>query len=1054
MKTHKSLLIAVFGATLILAAGLNAAETGTLEYVPGELIVKLEHGILNPPTSDETPIANVPILNPQFATALQQYKVRSVERVFKSIFARSPFLFVTKRGREVQFKDLSQVYIFRMDESLDMELVAEHLEQLPGVIYAKPNYYNYLCRTPPNDVDFNLQWGLDNPVEEWDINALRAWSIKTGDSDVRLAILDSGLEEDHYDEPNDEFWGRIYREKDWTNQGIDDTIGHGTHVAGIAAAATNSGSGQGGQHGVAGVAGGWNGQGGIKLLIAKIARTRSEIPDDYILKAIEWATNQGADVINGSIAKPSLPNAPDVREALENALSADMTCFFSTGNQYPLDMYSPAAFANYDICCAVGSMTRQGTRSPTSQCGSQLSFVAPGTDIWSTYDSPLYYDSASGTSMASPHAAGVGALIYSAGGTNLWDVDCKRIMEHSARDIERYGVGWDEKTGWGCVDAWEALRHLYWPYDFEHATLYNNDLQETYMGYQDIVFTQPPKEGLPAGKYWCDVYRLSRTRGFEYSWETPWVWGRLLDVPTGYSHSNPNNAWFYVNVDNITSGSAYFETYVYYLKYDVLGRVINEWAPYDKDDIKIAYSVLGRPYTRLIQSYTNIPSNDYGQYSDLVVDPDSLQCNHISFYDAEHGDLRYRLQTMSGDWCNDLVDSDGDVGEWSSIALDGDGYPHIGYYDATNKNPKHAWKDTQGWHTEPIHPLGGGGTCTSIAVDKNTGLVQACFCLGDTSAVPYYNFMYAYRDGAPPYNWTAGVIDSTFAVVRWCSLALGPQGTPHVSYYDSLSGNLKYAVRTQGDWNTITVDSDGDVGLYTSIAVDKDGMPHISYYDATNNALKYAVGTGSGWNIETVRTVSGKWSSICIDDDGRPIIVYQMVVLADVRCAKRMSTGWHSKHIELDGTVGSYGTSVAIDNLGRVVSTYYDETNGRLRVAWLARWPPESGGSMTAGIAGVGEGLRPSFPMEPAITAVIPNPTTGSATIRYQLPYAADTRIAVYDVTGQLVTTLVWGEQQAGEHEVVWKGKDNIGREVSSGVYFVHMKTENYQSNKKLTLVR
>lgn len=1078
MKSYKLIMAVIFAVTAYASATTPATQPIEGNYVPGELIVKLEHGIIDFPGFDETPIEQISVLSPQFATLLQQYEVRSVERVFKSIFATPPFKFVTKRGREVYFKDLSQVYLLRMDKDLDMEQVAEQVEDLSGVIYANPNYYFSLHATPPNDLDFEYeagdesweyQWGMHNRYTGqpgWDVNVLRAWSTETGDNDVKVAILDSGLELVHYDESGDEFWGRIYDKKDWTGQGndCDDTIGHGTHVTGILAAATNSGAGQGGDHGVAGGAGGWNGERGVELLIAKIARARDYMPVVDILHSIEWATEKGADVLNGSFGSSSYIG-DDVREAIENAFMADMTLFFASGN---LNTYvdCPARFAEYDICCAVGNMTPQGTRHPTSNWGSPLSFVAPGTHVFSTYEyeNNVCYDTASGTSMASPHAAGVGALLYSAGGSNLWDVDCKRILEHTARhNDDVYGsVEWDPETGYGCVDAWEALRHFYWPYVMQHGTSSN---YQSSLDASDVLvnFIASPNPNLPAGRYKCDRYRVEITASFSDAYDpriTPWAWGRILDGAPGYNNSTTNPAWPWVKTVSEAYNNAKFETYVYWIKYNAIGQVINQWGPRAPQDVQIAYTAIGEDATKTIHS-PPIPSSNYGMDSDLAVDfvhPDVPNTVHISYYDVDNGDLRYIVDNFSGFSSSEIVHSEGDVGQWSSIALDPDGYPHIGYYDATNENPKHAWKDTQGWHTEPIYPLCGGGSCTSIAVDKNTGLVQACFCLGDTSAVPYYNFMYAYRDGAPPYNWTAEVVD---AVAWWCSLALGPDGTPHVSYYDSLSGNLKYAVRIQGTWDTVTVDNTASrVGLYTDIAIDQEGNPHISYYDAPGpGGLKYAYKPEAGnWQFEGVPGTAngGKWSSICIDDDGRPIIVYQQSGFYGVRCAKKTSTGWQIKIIESGETLGNYGTSVAIDNLGRMVSTHYDETNGRLRVAWRARWPQESGyGTMMAGNnAGVAEELRPSIPMGPEITDIIPNPTTGSATIRYQLPYAADTRIAVYDVAGQLVTTLVWGEQQAGEHEVRWKGQDNIGREASSGVYFVRMETENYQSNKKLTLLR
>jgi hypothetical protein len=94
VKNNKAMLVAVMMVTIILSAGLTAEEIGTPEYVPGELIVKLEHGVIDWQGFEETPIAHVSIRHPQLEPALVEYGVRSIERLFKSIFARPPFRFV------------------------------------------------------------------------------------------------------------------------------------------------------------------------------------------------------------------------------------------------------------------------------------------------------------------------------------------------------------------------------------------------------------------------------------------------------------------------------------------------------------------------------------------------------------------------------------------------------------------------------------------------------------------------------------------------------------------------------------------------------------------------------------------------------------------------------------------------------------------------------------------------------------------------------------------------------------------------------------------------
>lgn len=1057
MKRKNTVLSGVIITLLIVVSMLPAAE-----YMPGELIVKLEPGLLDPGTSDEVSISSVLINSPELEEILRVYNTHSVERVFKSIFATPPFTFETKRGQEAQLKDLSQVYILRMNEGLDMEQVAAQAKNLPGVIYAEPNYYAHLCgtTTTPIDPNFTSQWGLDNDPDEdgikWDVNALKAWNIETGNPEVRLAILDTGLEPDHNDESGDEFYDRVVGEWwVWTRTSTEDLHGHGTHVTGIAAALTNDGGHQVPGKGTAGVAGGWNNQSedGVSLLIARnhIFDYQGEPVISNVAQAIEWATAQGADVLNGSFGGPIGLEAQ--REAIENAFAADMTCFFATGNDGGEISY-PARRAGSDICCAVGNMTSTGRKSSSSNYGPEISFVAPGSGVYSTDIASSYYGNKSGTSMASPHAAGVAALLYSEAddiGYYLRDVDCKRIMEHTARDINEppYSEGWDELTGYGCVDAWEALRHLHWPYEMEHGIIPNSNLQVEDLGIRNVIFTGPN----PHGTYTCQVYRLSATIQFSPSFvERPWVWGRLMDTNTGFSGANPNNCAFYVGVTNLSSTSATLETYVY-----DMGPY--GWAPFYKNYIQIAYTTLGKIEESAVFSIPNFPySNNYGQYSDLTIAGRGITNHHRSCYDADNGWLLYFYGSSV-----DVVDYEGDVGKWSSIAVDQDGNPHIAYYDATNTALKYAKKTGSSWSTQTVDNSGDVGECTDIVIDPDGYPHIGCFSA--TLGLPVHVWQDASGWHNEPINLAGNFCDMFVAA------DIDQLGNLHACAYfrtpDGLRHGLVYGYHPAGGaWSIIeVVDSVGDVGKYCDIAVDKEGKPYIAYYDATNDFIKYAVRDQSGWQVDTASNplsadppYRGKWLSICIDDDDLPIIAFQTSTGENVKCIKQLTNpnkDWKSYFTYEAGILGNYGTAVDIDNLGRVMISFYDETNGILRHALIERLPQNWDGITHK--SPIITGIKEDKPFEtPAASfiSITPNPIADKTTIRYSLPYAANTHISVYDVTGQKVKTLVAGKMLAGIHEISWEGLDDSGQSVSAGVYFVRMKANDFQTSQKITLLR
>jgi hypothetical protein len=131
------------------------------------------------------------------------------------------------------------------------------------------------------------------------------------------------------------------------------------------------------------------------------------------------------------------------------------------------------------------------------------------------------------------------------------------------------------------------------------------------------------------------------------------------------------------------------------------------------------------------------------------------------------------------------VDCSGDVGEFTSIALDSSDKVHISYWDwTTNQDLKYTTNTTGSWVTTTVDSEGRVGSYTSIAIDLS--------------------------------------------------------GNGHISYYDRGNRDLKYAINSSGSWVTTTVDSSGIVGFDTSIVLDSSGNVHISYYDNTNKDLKYA----------------------------------------------------------------------------------------------------------------------------------------------------------------------------------------------------------------------
>jgi len=208
------------------------------------------------------------------------------------------------------------------------------------------------------------------------------------------------------------------------------------------------------------------------------------------------------------------------------------------------------------------------------------------------------------------------------------------------------------------------------------------------------------------------------------------------------------------------------------------------------DHFHISYNTLEN---RLKHAYGNFDDWDHetvdandGQWTSIALDSsDNL---HISYYNLGGG-LKY-VTNSSGDWGGaSIIDSDGDVGRYSSIGLDSSDHVHISYYDLDEHDIKYITNASGEW--------------VPTIIDDNVG--------------------------------------STLTPLQYLSsLAVDSADKIHISYYDAVNDDLKYATNASGSWVVSTIDSTGDVGIYSAIDVDSNDDIHIAYYDKTNRNLKYA----------------------------------------------------------------------------------------------------------------------------------------------------------------------------------------------------------------------
>jgi subtilisin family serine protease len=450
MYKIKYVLLIFIASTIV--ANTNVIEKNGLKYFSDIVVVKFK---------TLHPVLNESVMKTSVTKKFESYGVSDMTNHF------SP-------KDENQANGLSKIYRLKLTSPFDPIYVASKLSKNTEIEWAEPLYLRKITHTP-NDPKLTSQYGLTK------VQAEAAWDISKGNSNIIVAIVDSGVDWAHEDlsaniwqndDPingvDDDQNGFIDDIRGWDFGGLngtpdnnprEDSPTHGTHVAGIAAASTNNGVG------IAGL--------GYNLTIMPVKTSRNDLGDDIIAYGYEgiiYAADNGAKIINCSWGGFGYSNAE--QEAIDYAVNKGCVLVCAAGNDGISEVIYPAA---YNGVLSVGNTNQNDAKSASSNYGKDLDVCAPGSGIYATWqEASSPYISISGTSMASPLVAGLAGLVVDKF-PNYTPLQIIEQIRVNADNIDNLNTSYANLLGSGRINAFKALSNT----DVKSVRILSSEFLET-----------------------------------------------------------------------------------------------------------------------------------------------------------------------------------------------------------------------------------------------------------------------------------------------------------------------------------------------------------------------------------------------------------------------------------------------------------------------------------------------------------------------------------------------------------------------------------------------
>jgi hypothetical protein len=353
----------------------------------------------------------------------------------------SKSFFVDLKPIRVEWLEKLHVYKLTFPNSLLSRKAVDRLRKFKTVKYAELVHNNWKLLTSPNDPKYTEQWNLQAMLLP------AAWDIIRGSQRADIAVIDSGVDYEHED-----LYSKVsslsYDAINNNHQPIDDldadgdgvVEGHGTQVAGVAAAMTDN------SLGIAGAA--WD----SGILAVKVFNSEGATQDWIIGDGITYAANNGARILNLSFGSRTYSSG--IEEWItETRYQKDVIFVAAAGQVGTEERTEPVYPANIPNVIGVGAIDNAGQLHSSSKIGKFIDLVAPGVSIWATAPNNRYVQE-QGTSVAAAQVSAVASLVATKF-PNKSNDEVERVLKETADDLGQPGR--DDYYGYGLVNPYRAL---------------------------------------------------------------------------------------------------------------------------------------------------------------------------------------------------------------------------------------------------------------------------------------------------------------------------------------------------------------------------------------------------------------------------------------------------------------------------------------------------------------------------------------------------------------------------------------------------------------------